>query len=90
MIAGGLGLLERALGGGAVLGGLRPADDGIAGNVPVLALVGTLIGVVALYVGRTRGIGRRVAIAGTGVALIGLTLFGGTVALDALLEAANS
>lgn len=90
MIAGGLGLLALALGGGATLGVLRPTETGIADNVLMLAVIGTLVGVVGLYLGRTRGLGRQIAILGTGVALIGLGLFGGAMALDALLDAANT
>ena len=89
LASGGLGLLALVLGGAAVLGIVRPPESGPSGSVPVLAIVGLLAGVLGLYMGRTRGPGRQVAIVGTGVALIAVILFGGALALDLLLDAAG-
>ena len=88
LIAAFLGVLAFALGAGAILGLLRPAD-GVAGtNVPFLAIAGLLSGIAGLYVGPLRGrFGRQIAVVGTGVALIGLALFGGSIAIDLILEA---
>jgi hypothetical protein len=89
LVSGGLGLLALALGAGAILGVVRPGPAGIAGNVPVLALVGLVAGVLGLYAGRTRGPGRQLAVLGTGVTLVALMLFGGALALDLLLDAST-
>ncbi|MGI9015517.1 MAG: hypothetical protein ACR2HR_00180 [Euzebya sp.] len=83
----GLGVVALILGGLAILGVVRPQGGGAPQvSVAVQAVLGVIVGVVGLFIGRTRGIGRQLAIVGTGVALIGLALFGGGVALEALLE----
>lgn len=87
LIAAALGVLAFALGAGAILGLVRPADGVAASNVPLLAVAGMFAGIVGLYIGPMRGrFGRQIAVIGTGVALIGLALFGGSVAIDLILE----
>jgi hypothetical protein len=91
IISGGLGVLAFALGAGAIRGVVQPAADGaIDSAVPALAILAVLAGVVGLYLGHTRGIGRQLAVVGTGVAIIGLALFGGSIALDLLLDASTT
>lgn len=86
----GLGLLALALGAGAIVGVARPPEGVIPGSVPYLAFVGLLAGVVGLYLAGTRGIAHNLAVLGTGVALVGLALFGGSVAIELLLEVDRS
>ena len=90
LLSGGLGLLAGVLGVVAARGVLQPPEEGLASSVLVTAVIGVVIGIVGLTVGRTRGVGRQVASIGTGIALVGLLLYGGSIALDALLEASNS
>ncbi len=90
ILSGALGVLALVLGAAAIRGVVQPPGGTMADSVPVLAIVGVLAGVIGLYVGNTRGIGRQVAVIGTGVAIIGLALFGGSIALDALLEASDT
>ncbi len=90
ILAGALGVLALALGGGTILGVVRPPDGVMAVGVPPAAIIGLLAGVVGLYLGRTRGISRQLAVVGTGVALIGLALVGGAIALDVLLETSTT
>jgi len=82
----GLGILALALGVGAVLGIVRPEDAAMADNVPVLAFASLVVGVIGLYVGRTTGPGRQVAIIGAATGLIAVALFAGSVAVEAILE----
>lgn len=84
-----LGAVALVLGIMAIRGVIQPVDGVMADDVPFLAVAGLLAGVVGLYVGTTRGLMRQVAVVGTGVALIGLALFGGAIALDLLLEASD-
>ena len=80
ILAGALGVLALALGGGTILGVLRPPGGVMAVGVPPAAIVGLLAGVVGLYLGRTRGVSRQLAVVGTGVALIGLGLIASSMA----------
>lgn len=79
------GLLAMALGAATIMAVLQP-EASMAENLPQLSIGGLLAGVVGLYLGSTRGYGRRVAAVGLAVALIGLLLFGGDVAFTALLD----
>jgi hypothetical protein len=85
--AGALGVVALLLGVVAGLGVLRPPATGTPGSTPVVAAVGVVVGLVGLYVGPTRGLGRRVAVVGTGIALLGLAIWGGAAAIDLLLDA---
>lgn len=85
----GLGLLALLLAGLAILGVIRPEDGTIGGDVPILAGGGLLSGLVGLYVGRTTGPGRQVAIVGAAVGFVALALWGGALALESLLEQAG-
>ncbi len=89
ILAGALGVLALALGGGVILSVVRPAEGALPTGIPVTAIVGLLAGVVGLYLGHNRGFSRQLAVIGTGVALIGLALVGGSIALDALLDASG-
>lgn len=89
LASGGFGALALALGAGSILGVVRPPASGMSTSVPTLAIAALVAGVVGLYLGRTRGIGRQLAIVGTGVALIAVVLFVGALALDLLLDAAG-
>ncbi|AXV05224.1 hypothetical protein DVS28_a0517 [Euzebya pacifica] len=82
------GLLALALSAGAALGVLRPGPEGMADNVPILAFAGLIAGVVGLYVGKTRGLGRQMATLGAAAGLLAILLFGGSIAVDAILNTA--
>lgn len=83
-LAAGLGLLALALGVGAVAGLVRPGGEEAAGNVPVLAFASLLAGLVAIFVARTKGMGRRLAVIGCAAGLVAVVLFGGFVAVESL------
>ena len=86
----GLGVLAGVLGIASVLAVVRPPGGVLPDDLAVRAIGGVLAGVIALYVARPRGYGRRVATYGTALALIGLAFFGGALALDALITEAQS
>jgi uncharacterized membrane protein YgdD (TMEM256/DUF423 family) len=89
--SGALGIIAGVLGAVAIKGVLQPGPSGEpATSVAITAVVGIVVGVVAMYFGRTKGVARQIAIAGTGIALIGIAVFGGSVALEALLEASKN
>lgn len=81
----GLGSLAFALGLGGIVGVLQP-DGAMAANLPVLVFGALLAGVAGLFIGPTRGWGRRASLVGTSVALIAVLVFGGDVAINLLLE----
>ncbi|CAN5770792.1 hypothetical protein BH24ACT15_BH24ACT15_37600 [soil metagenome] len=64
----------------------RLVDGAISGDVALLAAVGVAVGVVGLVLGPQRGVGRRVAVMGTGVSLLGLALYWGAIGLEAVLD----
>lgn len=88
--AAGLGVLALALGAATVLGVVRPPDGVMADNLLIRAVVGLVSGLIGLWLARTRGYGRQIAVLGTAVALIGLAVLGGGLALEALVEDVRS
>ncbi|MEE8599983.1 hypothetical protein [Euzebya tangerina] len=90
IVAAALGVLALALGVGAIRGVLVPVDGVQPSNLPFMAVTGLISGVAGLYIGPMRGrFGRQVAVIGTGVALIGIAVFGGSIALELILEAGS-
>ena len=83
---GGLGILALALGATTILRVVRPPGGVMPDNLLVMAVVAVVAGVIGLDLGGTRGIGRQVAVLGTAVALIGLAVLGGAMAIEALVD----
>lgn len=84
--AAGLGLLALALGAATILGVIRPPDGVMADNLLLMGGVGVVGGMIGLYLAHTRGYARQLAVLGTAVAMVGLALYGGAIALEALIE----
>lgn len=85
LASGGLGIMGLVFGTRALLGFGRLVEGVISDDVALLAMVGLAVGVVGLLLGRSRGLGRQVAVIGTGVSLLGLALFWGARGLEAVL-----
>ncbi|CAN5504928.1 hypothetical protein BH23ACT9_BH23ACT9_18230 [soil metagenome] len=85
LAAAGLGLLALALGAATILGVVRPSGDGPS-NLLLMGLVGFVAGMAGLYLAQARGYGRQLAVFGTAIALIGLAVYGGALAIDALIS----
>lgn len=83
--AAGLGLLALALGAATILGVVRPTGGVVATGIPVRGIVALVVGFVGLYLARSRGFGRQLAVLGTAVALVGLAFYGGAIAIEALI-----
>lgn len=79
-----LGTLALALAAGSALGIVQPDEAGMANNVPGLGVAALVAGVIGLFIGKTRGPGRQVAIIGSAAAILVLIVYGGLVAFESL------